>query len=268
MKETNPDERWKALILKLKEDARRQGITQEELAGKIGIEQANLSRIFQCKFRPNLEIFLKIAEALNKSVSIDDRVSEKVLWSDFETPRQELGAFIKERRFGWNYPPALLAASAGISEETLYKIEDGNVDFGINTQLAIFRTLGIKPYFSFLDDTEEMKYSVKLETDPERYYGFYLAENLLLFPEQLAIIKLTDPQVFVRFNYGDSYFAGYEDWKNNIAKVQWLDKTDKPETDEEIEIVLTDCWNFLALHERKEDELYGDDDENDVYFDD
>lgn len=87
MKETNPDERWKALILKLKEDARRQGITQEELAGKIGIEQANLSRIFQCKFRPNLEIFLKIAEALNKSVSIDDRVSEKVLWSDFETPR-------------------------------------------------------------------------------------------------------------------------------------------------------------------------------------
>ncbi len=40
----------------------------------------------------------------------------------------------------------------------------------------------------------------------------------MLYLDQLAIVKLTYPRLFVRFNYAD--------WKNNIVKMQWLDSDD------------------------------------------
>lgn len=101
---------------------------------------------------------------------------------------------------------------------------------------------------------------MRKEDDPERYHGFYITENLLLYPEQLAITKLTAPRLFVRFNYGESYFSSYDDWVANHTELSWLDPDDKPTDPDEIEEILTDCWNFLALHEREEERLADEED--------
>lgn len=85
------------------------------------------------------------------------------------------------------------------------------------------------------------------------YENFYISENILAYPGQLAITKLSYPRLFIRFNYGESFFACYEDWKSEMVDVQWMD-ADKI-TKNEQEAILIDCWNFLALTEREEDRL-------------
>lgn len=67
----------------------------------------------------------------------------------------------------------------------------------------------------------------------------------------MGIIKLSDPQVFVRFNYDDSYFISYEEWKENIAVVEWLSGERPAESTQEE--ILTGCWNFLATQEAEEE---------------
>lgn len=95
----------------------------------------------------------------------------------------------------------------------------------------------------------------KPEHQKQRFIGFGIYEDILNFPDQLAIVKLTHPRLFVRFNYGDSYFSTYEEWVEEQTDLQWLDPNDKPTDADEIETILTDCWNFLAIHEREEERL-------------
>jgi hypothetical protein len=99
-----------------------------------------------------------------------------------------------------------------------------------------------------------------MQPKAEDFHGFYISENLLLYPDQLAIIKLTYPRLFLRFNYGDSYFTSYEDFIGNIAVQEWLDN-ERPDADQ-VTAILTDCWNFLALHEREEERLADEMDED------
>lgn len=104
------------------------------------------------------------------------------------------------------------------------------------------------------------------ERNKENYAGFYISENLLLYPGQLGIVKLSFPRLFLRFEYDScGYFADYNEWKDSLINVQWLDPNDKPTNEDEIDEVLTDCWNFLALHEEEEERLF---DENNGYEDD
>ena len=169
--------------------------------------------------------------------------------------RVQLGRFFQQRREEMGHDRKDLAEHLGISEETVKGIETGRFAWDIDLHFRICQALDIKPYFSALQDPLSGDYRLRKEDDPERYHGFYISENLLLYPRQLAIIKLTHPRLFVRFNYGESYFSSYEDWKANHTSVEWLDADDKPDDPEEIDYHLTDCWNFLALHEREEERL-------------
>lgn len=90
-----------------------------------------------------------------------------------------------------------------------------------------------------------------MENEPTTYEGFYIAENILDFPGQMAIVKLSYPRLFIRFDYADSYFASYEDFISSIAVAEWLDG--ETPGDEEKDHIFTDCWNFLALTEREEE---------------
>jgi hypothetical protein len=91
----------------------------------------------------------------------------------------------------------------------------------------------------------------------KKYVGFYISENILDFPGQLAITKLSFPRLFLRFEYNDeSLFAYYNTWKSNLIIIEWLDPKEKPKSEVAIDAVLTDCWNFLALTEAEEERLY------------
>ncbi|HXR84313.1 MAG TPA: helix-turn-helix transcriptional regulator [Hanamia sp.] len=172
-----------------------------------------------------------------------------------KSARQQLGMFFKERREEMGHKEEYLAKQLDITVNTVKGIETGRFAWDIDLHLRICQALEIKPYFSATQPPDQEDYKLRKEDDPERYHGFYCADNLLLYPGEVAIIKLTHPRLFVRFNYAVSFFSSFEDWVANQTDLQWLDEDDKPNTDEEIEEILTDCWNFLALQEREEDRL-------------
>lgn len=176
--------------------------------------------------------------------------------------RQQLGSFFKNRREEMGHDLELVARTVEITSNSLKGIESGRFAWDIDLHHRLCAALEIKPYFSTTEEPPGFK--LWKADDPERYYGFYITENLILYPDQLAITKLTHPRLFVRFNYGESYFSSYDDWKANHTQVEWLDADDKPTTEEDIDYYLTECWNFLALHEKEEERLADefDDDEH------
>lgn len=65
------------------------------------------------------------------------------------------------------------------------------------------------------------------------------------------------PRVFILVrNYSDIYPCNYEDFANSIAELNFIDPKDRENAN--IEDILTDAWNFLALSEQKEERLYNE----------
>lgn len=178
-----------------------------------------------------------------------------------KTAREQLGQFFQKRREQMGYDRKVLATLLGVSENTIKGVETGRFAWDIDLQHRLCAALEIKPYFSSISESDVEDYLTRKEDDPERYHGFYITENVLLFPDQLAIVKLTHPRLFLSFNYGQSYFSSFDDWKANHTDLQWLDPDDKPTSEGEIESILIDCWNFLALHEREQERLYNEDED-------
>lgn len=81
--------------------------------------------------------------------------------------------------------------------------------------------------------------------------SYYITENILDWPRQLAVIKLSPPMVFVRFEEADAYFASYEEWRAELTVVEWIGG-EKPSKEDQ-EAIFTDIWNFLAMHEAEEE---------------
>lgn len=84
------------------------------------------------------------------------------------------------------------------------------------------------------------------------YYHWVLGENILLDDSPTYLINL-EHGVSIRIDYKASYFATYEDFKEDIADLQFL--TGQRPAEEALDAILTDAWNFLALFEEKEEFL-------------
>lgn len=96
----------------------------------------------------------------------------------------------------------------------------------------------------------------------ETYNSWWYCENVLCHEGQIALMRMDFPRVFVLIrDYGEAYFCTFEEFAGHIAEVNFLDPKDRDGAD--IESILTEAWNFLALTERKEEELYN---ENDGYI--
>ena len=88
------------------------------------------------------------------------------------------------------------------------------------------------------------------EFDPKRYKHFVLADNHISHEiAHMYIIKLDHPACSIRFNHLDAQFATYEEFYNGIADPQFF-TADRP-PDEEVEVILTDAWNFFVLEDNK-----------------
>lgn len=98
----------------------------------------------------------------------------------------------------------------------------------------------------------------------ERTQGFYMCDNLLLYPLQLGVLKLSFPRCFVRFdNNVETFFASFEEWYERIVVIEWLDPKDKPTSKKEVEEIMADVWNFVCLQEEEEERLA---EENELNF--
>ena len=70
--QNNQNEKWKLLVLVLKEIAESKGVTQNEIANNTGLIQSNISRFFSLRYKPNLETLIKISNSLNCKITITE----------------------------------------------------------------------------------------------------------------------------------------------------------------------------------------------------
>ena len=83
-------EHWKVFVLLLKETACEKGITQEQIAADTGFTQSNVSRVFSLRYKPTLDTFLRIAQAVGGNFSFEDVESKIDLSILFERAMTEL----------------------------------------------------------------------------------------------------------------------------------------------------------------------------------
>ena len=63
------------------------------------------------------------------------------------------------------------------------------------------------------------------------------------------------PRVFILIrDYGESYFASFDEFKQHIAEVNFLDPKEREKSD--LDEILIEAWNFLALFEEEEENQY------------
>ena len=63
------------------------------------------------------------------------------------------------------------------------------------------------------------------------------------------------PRIFILIrDYDTSYWADYEEWKNDIVEVNFFSPSEREEAD--LDSLLTEAWNFLALIEEEEENQY------------
>ncbi len=73
-KSTNAnDKAWMLLVLLLKLTAVKKGITQEVIADRTGYYVTNINRLFALKYRPRLDVFLNLANAIGVNFFFEDR---------------------------------------------------------------------------------------------------------------------------------------------------------------------------------------------------
>lgn len=61
-------EHWYYACEKLKEAAELKGKTPEEIAELTGLKASNIKRIFEGKYAPPLDVYVQIADALEKVI--------------------------------------------------------------------------------------------------------------------------------------------------------------------------------------------------------
>lgn len=87
----NQNEHWKVLVLLLREIADNKGITQLEISERTGMLQSAVSRFFSLKFKPTLETFLQVAQALKVNFFFEDQENKTDLNIAFEKAMEQLG---------------------------------------------------------------------------------------------------------------------------------------------------------------------------------
>lgn len=97
----------------------------------------------------------------------------------------------------------------------------------------------------------------------KKYFKHWVwGDNDLTGNEHSYLINL-EHGVSLKFPYGETFFADFEDFETSLADVQFL-SGNRPGP-EEVEELIIDAWNFLGISERLGDG-YGIEDINDEIF--
>jgi len=82
----------------------------------------------------------------------------------------------------------------------------------------------------------------------EKYFFWLWGENNIRSDHPNYLINL-EIGVSIRFDYSQGFFSSYEEFYNSIADVQFIYGT-RPDDPVELERILTDAWNYMAIEER------------------
>jgi hypothetical protein len=85
--------------------------------------------------------------------------------------------------------------------------------------------------------------------------NWWYCDNLLNHPGQCGLLRMSFPRVFILIRDEETaYWADYENWKNNVVEVNFFTPSERSEAD--LDSILTEAWNFLALYEEEEERQY------------
>lgn len=97
------------------------------------------------------------------------------------------------------------------------------------------------------------------------YFQHWLwSDNIISQEGKLYLINL-EYALMVKFDYGDAYFADFEDFESQISDMQFL-RGDRPD-EEKVHSLLVDAWNFMGIQERIEDGFGLEDINDDIFTD-
>lgn len=100
-----------------------------------------------------------------------------------------------------------------------------------------------------------------------QYHSWWYCDNILNHPEQIGLLRMDFPRVFILMR---NYFHpdapnDFEQWRKEVS-VTFFNKEDSETAD--LDEILTDAWNFLALTEEEEERQAILAEEDDILDDD
>jgi hypothetical protein len=94
---------------------------------------------------------------------------------------------------------------------------------------------------------------MKKEEAIERSQYWWYCDNIINHKGMIGLLHMNFPQLFILMRDEDiAYWSGFEEWSREV-EVNFLNPADREDAD--IESLLIDAWNFLALTEEEEERL-------------
>ena len=89
----------------------------------------------------------------------------------------------------------------------------------------------------------------------KRSADWWFCDNIVNHPGQCGLLRMDFPQVFILIRDEDvAYWADFEEWRDDIVELNFFTPSERENAD--IEAILIDAWNFLALYEEEEERQY------------
>ena len=92
----------------------------------------------------------------------------------------------------------------------------------------------------------------------QKYPGCWYCDNIVDYPNMFGLLHLGFPRciILVR-NMKDFLYSDYDEFRENIADIQWLDPAENWSAAPREEVIIK-LWNFSIEQERLEEEIYND----------
>ena len=84
----------------------------------------------------------------------------------------------------------------------------------------------------------------------ENYHHWLFGDNILTADQSSYLVNL-EYGLSIRFNYGDSYFATFEEFQQRLADIQFLNGQRPPK--DKVNQLIIEGWNFLCKYEEKQE---------------
>ena len=104
-----------------------------------------------------------------------------------------------------------------------------------------------------INNSITLKTTIMKEENIAKYGSWFYCQNLVCHEDQVALIRMSFPRVFLLFRrYSDVFSVLYSEFEENVD-IQFFDPRDRENAD--VEEILREAWNFLSLEQKERDKL-------------
>lgn len=86
----------------------------------------------------------------------------------------------------------------------------------------------------------------------EKSQHWWLCDNIVCHAGQVGLLRMDFPRVFILMrDYDRAYWADFDEWKRDLVEVNFFSPSERDDAD--LDEILREAWNFLALEEKEEE---------------